>query len=217
VEVQQGTGPTISAGLDFMDGEHHGQRLYIEDDGFPNLLLNALNATLDAGEGGVFARLLRRHLRRGLEEKNPQRQVMVWLGEGIDAADGRLVLKRGRLRPWRLQLEWDVSASKPVIDAILATQQRLSEVQGGRLRVPAYWRWLRSLVTVHPPLGGCAMAATPDQGVTDHTGQVFGYPGLYVADGALLPRPTGRNPSMTIAALAERVADLMTDHQGTSP
>ena len=32
---------------------------------------------------------------------------------------------------------------------------------------------------------------------------------LFVADGALLPEPTGRNPSMTIAALAERVADAM--------
>lgn len=64
------------------------------------------------------------------------------------------------------------------------------------------------LFTVHP-LGGCAMARGPDEGVTDHLGQVFGHPGLYVADGSLYPRSPGIPPSMTIAALAERQARLM--------
>jgi cholesterol oxidase len=54
------------------------------------------------------------------------------------------------------------------------------------------------------------MGRSSEDGVVDHRGAVFGYENLYVADGALLPAPTGRNPSMTIAALAERVADLMT-------
>nr|WP_242482528.1 GMC oxidoreductase [Thiocystis violacea] len=52
-----------------------------------------------------------------------------------------------------------------------------------------------------------------ETGVVDHRRQVFGYPNLYVADGAILARPTGRNPSMTIGALAERVADLMVSGQ----
>ncbi|MFH1417317.1 MAG: GMC oxidoreductase, partial [Planctomycetota bacterium] len=43
--------------------------------------------------------------------------------------------------------------------------------------------------------------------VTDPFGEVYGYPGLYVADGSLLPTPTGVPPSMTIAALAEYVAE----------
>lgn len=64
------------------------------------------------------------------------------------------------------------------------------------------------LFTVHP-LGGCAMAGGPDEGVTDHLGQVFGHPGLFVADGSLYPRSPGIPPSMTIAALAERQARLM--------
>jgi cholesterol oxidase len=63
-------------------------------------------------------------------------------------------------------------------------------------------------VTVHP-LGGCAVGRNSQDGVVDHAGQVFGYPRLYVADGAILPRPTGRNPSMTIGALAERIAALI--------
>ena len=65
------------------------------------------------------------------------------------------------------------------------------------------------LLSVHP-LGGAAVGSTPADGVVDHTGEVFGHPGLYVADGSLYPAAPGIPPSMTIAALAERIADLAT-------
>jgi cholesterol oxidase len=135
---------------------------------------------------------------------------MMWLGEGVDAADGRLYLGRRWFAPWKkgLQLAWDVTRSKPVIDAILETHRRLSKANGGDLQVPLYWTMLRSLVTVHP-LGGCRMGRDSSEGVVDHRGEVFGHPNLFVADGAVLPRPVGRNPSMTIAALAERSARFM--------
>lgn len=64
------------------------------------------------------------------------------------------------------------------------------------------------LFSVHP-LGGCAIASDRGRGVTDHTGQVFGHPGLYVADGSLYPAAPGGPPSMLIAALAERQAQRM--------
>jgi cholesterol oxidase len=64
------------------------------------------------------------------------------------------------------------------------------------------------LLTVHP-LGGCAMGRTPEDGVVDTFGNVFGCEGLSVADGSILPGPVGVNPSMTIAALAERIAGEM--------
>ena len=67
------------------------------------------------------------------------------------------------------------------------------------------WSLFKNLVTLHP-LGGCKMGASAETGVVDHLGQVFGYPNLYVVDGAILPTPFGRNPSHTIAALAERIA-----------
>ena len=53
------------------------------------------------------------------------------------------------------------------------------------------------------------MGTTPTDGVVDHRGEVFGYRGLFIADGSIIPRPIGRNPSMTIAALAERISRLM--------
>ncbi len=62
---------------------------------------------------------------------------------------------------------------------------------------------LNMSVTAHI-LGGCQMAASPADGVIDTNHEVFGYPGLYVVDGSAVPANVGVNPSLTIAALAER-------------
>ena len=52
-------------------------------------------------------------------------------------------------------------------------------------------------------LGGCAIAASPDQGVIDSRFEVFGYPGLYVMDASVIGANLGANPALTITALAE--------------
>lgn len=54
-------------------------------------------------------------------------------------------------------------------------------------------------------LGGSAMGETPDKGVVDLTGKVFGYDNLYVADGSVVPANLGVNPSLTITALSEYI------------
>lgn len=73
------------------------------------------------------------------------------------------------------------------------------------MREPLPGSLFRNMVTLHP-LGGCKMGATADTGVVNHLGQVFGYQHLYVVDGSIAPTATGRNPSHTIAAMAERIA-----------
>jgi len=52
-------------------------------------------------------------------------------------------------------------------------------------------------------LGGCVMGKTREDGVVDDAGRVHGYPGLYVADGSIVPVNLNANPSLTITALAE--------------
>jgi cholesterol oxidase len=53
-------------------------------------------------------------------------------------------------------------------------------------------------------LGGCCIGSNISDGVIDQNHEVFGYPGLYVCDGSVIPANLGVNPSLTITALAER-------------
>jgi cholesterol oxidase len=66
------------------------------------------------------------------------------------------------------------------------------------------------VITVHP-LGGAPMGAPRTRAWWIAYGNVFGHPGLHVADGSVMPGPTGPNPSFTIAALADRFADQIID------
>ena len=205
--VKQSTGVAISSVLDFTDGSFKNQRFAIEDDGFPNVILNALKGYLDnelvTSVGNALLEGLEHHLR----EDYLLSDLMVWLGAGMDAADGQFRLEQHGLLTKRLDLElhWDVEQSRGVLDAISEMQRELTRATGGRWFVPPTWSLFKNLLTLHP-LGGCPMGVSAATGVVDHLGHVFGYPNLIVADGAILPTSTGRNPSHTIAALAERIA-----------
>lgn len=52
-------------------------------------------------------------------------------------------------------------------------------------------------------LGGCAIGPDPQQGVIDGQNRVFGYRGMYIVDGSMIPANLGVNPSLTITAMAE--------------
>ena len=76
--------------------------------------------------------------------------------------------------------------------------------------------------TAHP-LGGCGMGRERGEGVVDHKRRVFDgaglggnavHPGLYVIDGAVIPRSLGVNPLLTITALAERAMMLFGQEHG---
>lgn len=123
---------------------------------------------------------------------------------GRDDAGGRLHLRGGRLA-----LDWDYRRRNA---ALLAAMQRgmaaVAREYGGSFAPIVTWNLFRRIVTVHP-LGGCHVAASPQTGVASEEGEVFGHPGLFVADGSLVCTAIGYHPCMTIAALAERTADAV--------
>ncbi len=79
----------------------------------------------------------------------------------------------------------------------------------------------RSITLTHP-LGGCVMAKSAEEGVVDEVGRVFDtsaggvQPGLYVADGSVIPTALGVNPSLTIAAIALRTAHHIAEEMGAA-
>ncbi|MBI1945599.1 MAG: GMC family oxidoreductase [Deltaproteobacteria bacterium] len=66
-------------------------------------------------------------------------------------------------------------------------------------------------------LGGACMGRDASDGVIDADHQVFGYPGLYVVDGAAMSANPGVNPSLTITAMAERAMSKIPARAKTEP
>jgi cholesterol oxidase len=212
-------GPTITSFISYLEGpRHNAQRFTVEEGGAPPILRGYLQERL--GRGAVKARnwrtkLVLAELRRHLDDHDELRHVMPWFANGVDAADGRLYLGRHWLKPWerRLKMKWDFRLSRKLIDTIVERHKDLCEATGGRVFVPPTWKFFHDLVTPQP-LGGCNMGTSPRNGVVDHRGRVFGYDGLYVLDGAIVPEAIGINPSRTIAALAERNVRILLDELG---
>jgi cholesterol oxidase len=58
-------------------------------------------------------------------------------------------------------------------------------------------------------LGGCPFGMDDQEGVVGLDCQIHNYPGLYIADGSIVPANPGVNPSLTITALAEYAMSLV--------
>lgn len=129
------------------------------------------------------------------------------LGMGRDVPNGQMKLYGGKL-----DVEWRLDDSASYFEEVRKTMKEISNELGARFADPL--GRLNRVVTVHP-LGGCPMGRDETEGVVDPYGAVFGCPpGLYVADGSVMPGPVGPNPSLTIAALADRFADRMVENKG---
>jgi choline dehydrogenase-like flavoprotein len=65
-------------------------------------------------------------------------------------------------------------------------------------------RWT-GLITTHVQ-GTCRMGSDPERSVVDANAQSWDVKRLYVGDGSLIPHTLSVNPSLTIMALATRLA-----------
>jgi len=190
-------GPPVTAWIDLWRTD----RMFLMETGFIPLPAGGLMSVLEAA-GGFWRRGLLRPAPAETTAKTNRPMFWNVAVMGAEPGAGRLLLnRRGRLVHLR--------DPRPGADFAARRVRRLRELAdalGAGLLVPPPPLTRHWPVTLHP-LGGAAMADSPMQGVTNPFGEVFGYPGLYVADGSLLPGPTGVAPSMTIAAAAERVVD----------
>ncbi|MBF6223952.1 GMC family oxidoreductase [Nocardia abscessus] len=99
----------------------------------------------------------------------------------------------------RVGLSWSTKNRDDTVAAARAVDRRIAERADALVEYSALGYDANALFTAHP-LGGAVLGRA-----TDGFGRVHGHPGLYVMDGAAIPGSTGTvNPSLTIAALAER-------------
>jgi cholesterol oxidase len=222
-------GPCITGTIDLRDGASLDDGMIIEEGTVPSALAPILQATLAAmaaavgrnpgpaagpAHGGIHRLgtwLLPSAARKAL------RRTQTFLVMGHDGGHGRLCLEDDRLR-----IQWPAVGRTPVFDRINDRLQAAAHCVGARYVPNPIWteRVNHGLLTVHP-LGGCAMAESAYDGVVDHRGRVFAgdtgdrvHEGLYVCDGAVLPRSLGVNPLLTISALAERCCALLAEDSG---
>ncbi|GLP67195.1 hypothetical protein TUSST3_38170 [Streptomyces sp. TUS-ST3] len=219
-------GPVITGAIrvdDRADGRGaRGRGYYVQDGGYPGftdwlvqstdltgtffrtaeflarLLLNVLRGSTDNRVGAELSRLLGNGaLSAG---------TLPLLGMGRDVPDGV-----GKLRDGLLDVAWTTETSTAYFGRVRETMRDLAEQLDTRLLDNPLW-FFRRIVTVHP-LGGAPISRHPADGVCDAFGQVHGLPGLYVADGAAMPGPVGANPSLTIAALADRMSTALLEER----
>jgi cholesterol oxidase len=152
--------------------------------------------------------------------KGPFASLQTFFAVSHDSASGRLLLDGDRL-----DLSWPGAGDEPVF-------KRLDDVLGGLVRRSGGSYVKNPLAgsvmghqpaTAHP-LGGCPMGGDVSAGVVDHRCRLFArnatqgstavHDGLYVIDGAVIPRSLGVNPLLTISALAERALIHMGDDLG---
>jgi cholesterol oxidase len=217
--VDPWNGPVITTALRYLDDRFH---FYLEEGALSSDSMVLLAAV--TMRAGYFARILSTAVGHGARLRNfyegiaglaeeyrrhPEEippDVMIFLGMGQDAGDGRIALQKRLFGRPLLTINWEHTRSMPLFGRMEAEFQRIATQLGGQYMSNVLWSMLGRLITVHP-LGGCAIADDEADGVLNPFGEVWGYRNLYVADGSVIPRSLGPNPSLTIAALAERTAE----------
>jgi cholesterol oxidase len=148
-------------------------------------------------------------------EDIPSRKIMCFAAIGRDQARGQFRLGEDDDTPLRLSRTDGIRFHE---DPIYTEIKKTLDVFGEKLTGVATHQFTLdkgkdTILGVSHPLGGCPMAKDATQGVADEFGRVFGYDGLYVADASLIPSALGVNPSLTISAVALRIAhQIIEDH-----
>lgn len=199
-------GASVSGQLEFRDAEVLAHELNVQEGALPSSfasvlpvlflpngrLLGALSSLVNGVYKGAFASL------------------QTFFAVSHDSASGRFSLEDGQLA-----LAWPDAKDEPVyarLDKILS--ELVTKSGGSYVKNPLAGTVMGHQPATAHPLGGCGMGRDRANGVVDHKCRVFDgaagageaavHEGLYVIDGAIVPRSLGVNPLLTVTALAER-------------
>lgn len=129
---------------------------------------------------------------------------------GQDNANGRIVLDKNDI-----DIKWNYAGENRVlVQKMTKAMEDVGDVFGGTVSPLQTWHVFKRILTVHP-LGGCHLSSSPDIGVVSVDGEVHGYPGLFVADGSVIPTAIGFHPVMTISAVSEHIAEAVVNSYKT--
>lgn len=130
----------------------------------------------------------------------------------MQTVENKMQLQRGR-SPWTLWRRALVTERDPEDPIPACVQEGEAVVNRFAEKVDGVpWMGMNDLLAIPNTahiLGGSPMGADVSCGVVDSNHQAFNYPGLFVADGSVIPANLGVNPSLTIAAMTERFMSLV--------
>ena len=222
-------GPCITGMIDLRAQSGLEDGMVIEEGSIPGAIRGILSGTMVAasallgrGTDGDLVNAVLKHTREGVglvtgPYTGAMRNTQTFLVMSHDGSRGEMRLENDRLR-----IHWPGVGKAPICERIAANLEAAAAALGGTFVKNPMWTDMtdQALITVHP-LGGCAMADTAERGVVNHKGEVFSGPtgesvheGLFVCDGAVMPRSLGVNPLLTISALAERSISLLALDRG---
>ncbi len=171
-----------------------------------------LLATILVDGGGRIPRQLRflaqvirhplRFLRTLSVRRWSERSVILLVMQSIDNRI-HLSLKKGRLGT-RLRSEQDDHNPNPSYIPVANEAARVAAASIGGFPSSAINEVLLDVPTTAHIIGGSPIGESAATGAIDPYHRVYGYEGLHVCDGSVLPANLGVNPSLTITAMTER-------------
>ena len=142
-----------------------------------------------------------------------QKSIILLVMQSLDNSI-RVFRKRRWWFPFKLTLVSEREDRHEKVPATIAVAQPLTRELARQMNgIPQNALnevFLNTAITAHI-LGGCPIGASAETGVIDGQNRVYGYDGLMVVDGSMIPANLGVNPSLTITALAEQAMSHIPD------
>ena len=142
-------------------------------------------------------------------------RMILLFGMCVDKSESSLVLNEKGEVDLSKAYDLDQNVYDEMIDGMKLFANEIGQNGINDMAVLLWNKGGKSQITAHP-LGGCPMGKDSVDGVVSSFGEVFRdgsdmkYEHLFVADGSIIPSSLGINPSLTISALAFRIAEYIT-------